>query len=123
MVRLLQLFIRLIDPSDCYMSYKAKLGGLKKYHENDLCGKRCAIPISIGNPDQMGEKLKSTLIMISKRFSYSDIIVADTLQRYNIMDEYSEEKALRIKKNEGGDWIRENKYFLSNLIIPHKIIR
>lgn len=105
------------------MNYKAKLSGTDKYKKNDFLEKRAVLPISIGNPSQDGEKLKATLILVSERFSYCDIIVADTLQRYNIMDQYSEKEATLKTREEGDKWIAKNNLYLNTMKISHKIIR
>ncbi len=101
---------------------KAKLSGISS-HKGNLLDKNIVLPISVGQPAHEGEKLQATLRMIEKRFSQCDILVADTLQRHNLLNQFSELEAYQMALLEGDNWLNRNKIHLDSFCIPHKIIR
>jgi tRNA-dependent cyclodipeptide synthase len=103
------------------MVHIAKVGGLAKYQEIDLTSKRCVMPISVGNPEQVGEKFQAALKTVVSRFGSVDLILADTLQRFNFMAGCTQAEALAIVQKKGDDWLAEHQPTLSRY--PHRLIR
>ncbi len=107
------------------MRIKAKLGGSSSYDTDSFLNKRAVLPISVNQPYHENDKFNATIAMVNKRFGYCDIVVADTLQRYNFFygKEYSIEELYKISKNEGDNWLKRNSRYLNLLSVPHSIIR
>lgn len=91
--------------------YKVCLNKKAPWQSHD----RARLQISIGNPKYEGDKFKALCEWISHRFAHVDVIVSDTLQRYNIKELYGEERARQISKDEGDRWLSRNKEALAML--------
>jgi tRNA-dependent cyclodipeptide synthase len=81
------------------------------------------LPISVGQLYHEGEKFAATLQGVQNKFGSCDIIVADTLQRYNLLTEYSAQDANTLALQRGQEWLQRNEISLKEFSIPHKIIR
>ncbi|MDF1653551.1 MAG: tRNA-dependent cyclodipeptide synthase [Coxiellaceae bacterium] len=102
---------------------KAKLGGLAKLGNKDIFTAKVIFPISVANPSQEAKKLQATLLMITKRFKQCDILIADTLQRYNYLNNMSEKDAYTKSKQMGRDWLSRNQAYLDDFPALKRIIR
>lgn len=83
----------------------------------------CVLPISVGNRNQEKDKLLATLEMVSNRFSCCDLILADTLQRYNLPSCNQVRDSKESARSLGDCWLNENKKSLDRLTIPFDFIR
>lgn len=80
--------------------------------------------VSVGQPYHENEKLLATIKLVNRSFSKCTVVVADTLQRYNLLPEVtSAEEAYKLSKNHGDAWLKRNQFSLSQLTIPHNFIR
>lgn len=80
---------------------------------------KVVLPISIGQSYHEGSKLDATLNLVARRFSSCDILVADTLQRFNAHSEGSYSKTL----HEGNEWIARNQEAIDKYGDVFKVIR
>jgi tRNA-dependent cyclodipeptide synthase len=91
---------------------------------HQLKNKKILVGISVGKEYHEGGKFAATVELINKHnFQSCDILVGDTLQRYNYYDSMSELKARDYCRKLGDAWLDRNSSALKNLVIPHKIIR
>lgn len=104
------------------MRIKAKLLGATQY-DDYLFDKKAVLPVSVTQLYHEGDKLIATLDLIQKRFSSCDIIVSDTLQRHNYLENHTPEDAMQITYQLGTEWIERNIHLLDTAIIPFTIIR
>ncbi len=81
--------------------------------------------ISVGQPYHEGEKFKATIALVNRRFKSCMLMVADTLQRYNIQAQQDIEEKLAYKQSliKGDEWLSRNKSSIEILSIPYKILR
>lgn len=82
------------------------------------------MPISVGQSYHEGGKLKATVDRVNKTFSECTIIVADSLQRHNIVSEnvsYIEAYNKSIKA--GDEWLTRNESILAGLTVKSNIMR
>jgi hypothetical protein len=73
-----------------------------------------------------GKCLEKIVEAINPIFSKCDIVISDTLQRFNLMLRYpdmSEEKALQVAADIGNNWLEKNENILKKLNIPFKIYK
>lgn len=105
---------------DGYYKIKAK-GGYTQYGDNE-----CLIGISIGNPNYEGLKLEAILNWAYDRFKTVHVMVADTLQRFNLtyLEDIDTEHARERCLKNGQNWVNENKDLLSssNIILWDDLI-
>lgn len=86
--------------------------------------KKALLAISVGQPYHENGKLMATINLLNRHsFAQCDIVVGDTLQRYNYYGKMSEEEALSYCYQQGEDWLNRNSSSLAKLKIPHSIIR
>lgn len=73
--------------------------------------------ISVGNPSHEGEKLAALVEWAAARFDTVNVLVADSLQRHNLMAEsaISEDEAMLQAQEAGADWIARNRAMLDKL--------
>ena len=86
--------------------------------------------ISVGGDAHEGERLSAIVDGINRihdndKVIHCDIMLCDTLQRYNYMidGKTDEEVAIRLSKAEGEAWIKRNKPILEKLKLSYRIIR
>lgn len=99
---------------------------LDRCHEkqNLFNKKRAVLFISVGQLYHEGSKFLATIALINKYpFVQCDIVMADTLQRFNHYGRMSEQEARILSKKSGDDWLKRNDSALSIFKIKHKIIR
>lgn len=89
----------------------------------DIPQARSTLPISVGQPYHEGAKLRATLDGIQKKLGHCDIVVGDTLQRYNLLSEYSYQEAAEIARKRGDEWLLRNEQVLKDFTILHAIVR
>lgn len=84
-------------------------------------GKKCVLPISVGQPYHEGEKLLATINLINKsQLAHCTIVIADSLQKHNLInDPHPYETSMLL----GDNWLERNKNILDTLTISHQIIR
>ena len=73
-----------------------------------------------------GRCLEETIKIINSTFSRCDIVLSDTLQRFNVLSEnpeITEEKARERTLSIGGCWLEKNDLILQKITIPHRISR
>lgn len=102
---------------------KAKLKGSAKYTD---CFEQCKVvlPISVGQEAHEGAKFLATLQLVSKRFRQCDIVIADTLQRFNLINKNTSlEDAAKASKVSGDLWLERNQNYFKALAIPYHIVR
>ncbi len=104
------------------MGIKAKLLGTSQY-DGSLKEKRVVLPVSLSEAYHEGEKLAAMLDLIKGRFFECDIIVSDTLQRYNYLDKHTPEEAYRLAYESGTQWIERNIHYFDTYPLPFRIIR
>jgi hypothetical protein len=101
-------------------TYKAKVKNCPEWRNKRIC----SLEISVGNPNQEGEKLLSLIQMVNKNFDVCLINLADTLQRHNLytgdMDEAGSKMSALI---EGNLYLMRNAEIIEQLRIPYQIIR
>ena len=90
---------------------------------SEIQGKKVVLPISVAQKYHEGNKFTATLELVQKYFSECDIIVCDTLQRHNLLNEHSLEYATQLSYQRGTEWIERNIHKLDHLAIPFNIIR
>jgi len=92
---------------------------IKKEH------RRACLTVSLNQKNEQGQKLKAIIEKANKSFASFDIMLCDSLNRFNLVIEhgltFDEAEILAIKM--GDEWIANNETFLENLKIPGKIIR
>ncbi|MDF2940742.1 MAG: Uncharacterized protein K0R66_1384 [Gammaproteobacteria bacterium] len=102
---------------------KAKLRGTSKYNQ-DFKECKVVLPISVGKEPHEGDKFLATLNLISRRFKHCDIVLADSLQRFNFINEADDkEEAAKHARLQGDLWLKRNGHSINVLSIPHKLIR
>lgn len=80
--------------------------------------------ISVGQDYHENCKLNATIDLINRSgFKHCDVVLADTLQRYNHYMTISKDKSLLLVKKKGDDWLVRNKATLAHLDIPHTVKR
>lgn len=62
----------------------------------------CVLPISVGQPYHEGDKFEATIKLINKKFKTCEIIVCDTLHKYNMDNNYD------LALQSGNDWLERN---------------
>lgn len=68
----------------------------------------CRFSISVGQSKHEKDKFDNTLNWAEKRFDKMTILVNDSLQRWNIMHNISEDMAYKQSKQAGDEWIKRN---------------
>ncbi len=104
------------------MKIKAKLKSISQYG-TFFKDKSVVLPISVGQLYHEEGKFSATLETIQQRFVKCDIVIADTLQRYNFSNESPEVKLIEKTRQLGTDWLERNQVYLDNFLLPYKIIR
>lgn len=98
--------------------YKASF---KINNSKNIEGKKCVLPISVGQPYHEGEKLLATINLINKsQLAHCSVVVADSLQKHNFISDQSPYETSMLL---GDNWLQRNKNILDTLSIPHQIIR
>jgi len=93
-------------------------------YQNTLNNKKALLAISVGQSYHEEGKFIATIELINKQmFKQCDIVLGDTLQRYNCYGRMNPEEALIYCKEQGDQWLKRNAYALSILNVPHSIIR
>ncbi len=86
--------------------------------------KKALLAISVGQSYHEEGKFIATIELINKQlFKQCDIVLGDTLQRYNCYGRMTPDEALIYCKQQGDQWLARNALALSNLHVPHTIIR
>ena len=89
----------------------------------DFSGKTCILLISVGQRYHEINKLSATIELINQYgFKSCEIVVADTLQRHNMLDELKSDKNMLAAK-QGQEWIDRNQNILTNLTVPYTVRR
>lgn len=88
-----------------------------------IANARACLPISVGQLYHEGKKFQATLNGVQNKFGSCDIIIADTLQKYNQFSQYSFHQALQISLEQGSEWLTRNEPLLKAITIPSAIIR
>lgn len=80
--------------------------------------------VSVGNGSHEGAKLEALIDWAAARFKFVNIMVADSLQRHNIMAEtgVDEAQALAMAMRAGDEWIERNGAILARLP-AHRLYR
>ena len=111
---------------DYFQSYKASFRledspvESKEVFEN----KKALLAISVGQPYHEKGKLMATIGLINKfPFNQCDIMVGDTLQRYNYYGKMSEQEARNYCYQQGDSWLNRNALILEKLAVPHLVMR
>jgi tRNA-dependent cyclodipeptide synthase len=104
------------------MRLKAKLLGTSQY-QGQIDGKRVVLPISVSQLYHEGEKLIAAIELVKRKFSACDIVVADTLQRHNLLSEYPSKEAEEQAYQLGTEWIERNIHYIDNSPVPFNVIR
>jgi len=87
-------------------------------------GKRVALFVSVGQAYHEKGKFLATIKLLNKYpFASCDIMMADTLQRYNHLEKLTPDTALLYTRKLGDLWLKRNAIALDNLQIPHTINR
>jgi tRNA-dependent cyclodipeptide synthase len=116
------------DPniSDLY-THKAsfRVEGRLLVNKQDLFkNKRAVLFISVGQTYHEKGKFLSTIELLNRyAFQQVDIMMADTLQRFNHYGRLDREAAWNFAKQAGDAWLNRNAFALSRLEIPHSISR
>lgn len=85
-------------------------------------GQTCFFGISIGNPNQSGEKLEATIDAINDNFKDCIIGISDTLQIPNHMAKgLSKKDARDLAIQNRNRWMSKNQEILKKLTVKHKI--
>lgn len=101
--------------------YRAKISKQLLMAKTD---KRCFLSISVGNSNQAGLKLASTIQWINNNFSFCIINLADTLQRHNLeMMGLPGNQAVAKARCLGDQWLKDNGEILESLKIPYNLTR
>ena len=82
--------------------------------------------VSVGKQNFEDEAIRSAIQMINIEFPECCIVMADTLQRYNIATEsnVSVEEAYNISLQVGDEWLkRYEEFFISHFTVPYSIVR
>lgn len=81
--------------------------------------------VSLDNKHYYGDHFFSILAWAKDRFNSIEIIVCDTLQRFNLAFEkgIEKEKALEIARAQGDDWINKSKEYFKSLQLSPKITK
>ena len=85
---------------------KLHLRGYKSWQGH----KNCCLPISVGMPRHEGDKFELACEWANDNFDHTFIMMADTLQRYNMMlhEGLSESKAFKKSLDAGDKWLERN---------------
>lgn len=88
-------------------------------------GVTCVLPISVGWDYHEEDYFKSSIKLVSHRFSFCRVVVCDTLQRHYLQftDKYESKTFLDIALNNGNEWLKRNERVFDSLNIPHSIER
>src|SRR5690242_15506238 len=88
-------------------------------------GKKALLFVSVGQEYHEKGKFVATIELVNKYpFRCCDIVMADTLQRFNHFGRFGNEQDARAYTRQAGDeWLKRSKYALSKHNIPHDIIR
>lgn len=87
-------------------------------------GKKALLFVSVGQDYHEKGKFLATIDLVNKYpFARCDIVMADTLQRYNHFGRLGEEAAATYTKEAGDHWLKRSEYALSKHKLPHTIIR
>lgn len=107
------------------MNYKVLLNSPKLSNRDNKTVNNALLMISLDNVMTRGANLEAIIHKINKTFLHCDIMLCDTLNRFNIMaiDDISEYEAYKVALERGNDWLRENEQILKDLSINHRVIR
>jgi tRNA-dependent cyclodipeptide synthase len=105
------------------IQYSPPTGIYKVSPKNKLNWKQynnARLQVSVGNLNSEDQKLYATIEWLLNRFDNVEIIVSDTLQRWNLIykENINQKNAHDISLNLGSDWLERNKNILSQ---PEKI--
>lgn len=90
----------------------------------NFIGKKVLLFVSIGQDYHEKGKFLATIELLNKySFMQCDIVMADTLQRFNHYGRLGEKDAWIYSKEAGDNWLKRSEYALSKHKIPHSIIR
>lgn len=93
----------------------------------DFKDSTCTLTISVGQPSHEGDRLLATILKINETFQQCNIMVCDTLQRFNswqfLSPSASKKDMYDYSKSEGDKWLIRNRKILNQLTIPVKITR
>ena len=86
---------------------------------------RCVIFVNPGEPDYEGTKLLALIRLINKNFKEVDLIVADSLERHNLMlrKKLSLDNAHENANAQGAAWRTRNEAAIAHIEIPCHIFR
>ena len=86
---------------------------------------RCLLTISVGQEVHEGEKLESTIQLVSNTFESCIMLVDDTLQRHTMALNItkSPEELFAYSLSEGDEWMARNEKYYDQLKNLHKIMR
>ncbi len=103
---------------------KANFRGINQIHIPASKAKAC-LNVSIDQKNEQGTKLQAIIEKANRTFKSIDIMLCDSLNRYNIalMHKIAIEKATPIAIATGDEWIRDNTPYMQNRVIPGRIIR
>ncbi len=106
--------------------YKANFTNTDEKERKEFKNSKCILGISVGQKYHENGKFHASVRLVNKHFSYCNILVADTLQRYtmNIEQQDIDEKEIYILSKKAGDaWIERNMKYISELTIPYVVSR
>lgn len=87
----------------------------------NLKNKTCVLLISVGQKYHEDKKLVATIDLINRsKFESCHIVIADSLQRYNFVNE---PEAYKKSMYLGDKWIQDNQCTINKINMPFKIIR
>jgi hypothetical protein len=95
-------------------------------YKNRFAESHCLLGISVGQSKHEGQKLLSTLAKINESFGKCTIMLADTLQRFNLRTNHpslSWSELTQMTKQAGDDWLIRNAEILQTLTMPYEISR
>ena len=102
--------------------YKVKLIDEDNNLSETLNDKNILLLISVGQDYHEAEKLKSTITALNKLHPKKCMImVADTLQKYNLYQSFDKDIAYDMAQALGDQWINRNRDILSLLNCPYQI--
>ncbi len=82
----------------------------------------CMLLISVGQIYHEGEKLSLVIDLINNKFKTCTIMLCDTLQRYNLMEDYNEKEAYQLTLRQGAEWLNINELLFSPKFFKSKAI-
>jgi len=108
---------------------EAKIIQQETSHKTDLKTSNALLCISVGQPYHEEHKLTAAINLINQLFHSGKctVMLADSLQRYNLLHlpgkELSLKEAHQIAHIKGNEWVDRNQSIINNLKIPYQIKR